>query len=225
MPGQTTRTTQPHDFLELSDGQFEDLVRQLAGTSGVDWSRAPEPVGRLGSDRGRDIRGWERVPAQRGRKRGEREWRYQAKRWNRIGPKELRAIVKEAVPDQADVPRALVVAVACRVSNKGFEAFDEEAKKLGISDRELWTRDTLNDKLVLKENARIAAFYFGDGPAIEGTVPIPLALDRSAGRDLTLLGVDDAVSRLLAASGDVILVGRPGTGKSRLAMEAEGVRF
>ena len=225
MPGRTTRTTQPHDFLELSDRLFEDLVRQLAGTSGVDWSRAPEPVGRLGSDRGRDIRGWERVPARRGRQPSEREWRYQARRSNRIGPTELRTIVREAVPDQADVPHALVVAVACRVSNKGFEAFHEEAKKLGISHRELWTRDTLNDKLVLNENARIAAFYFGDGPAIEGTVPIPLALDRSAGRDLTLLGLDDGVSRLLAASGDVILVGRPGTGKSRLAMEAEGVRF
>jgi hypothetical protein len=225
MPGRTTRTTQPHDFLELSDRLFEDLVRQLAGTSRVDWSRAPEPVGRLGSDRGRDIRGWERVPARRGRQPSEREWRYQAKRSNRIGPTELRTIVREAVPDQADVPHALVVAVACRVSNKGFEAFHEEAKKFGISHRELWTRDTLNDKLVLNENARIAAFYFGDGPAIEGTVPIPLALDRSAGRDLTLLGLDDGVSKLLAASGDVILVGRPGTGKSRLAMEAEGVRF
>ena len=38
MPGRTNRTTQPHDFLDLSDGQFEDLVRQLAGTSGVDWA-------------------------------------------------------------------------------------------------------------------------------------------------------------------------------------------
>jgi len=225
MPGSTTRTTQPHDFLELSDRQFEDLIRQLAGTSGVDWSRAPEPVGRLGSDRGRDIRGWERVPARRGRKPGEREWLYQAKRLNKIGPTAIRTIVAEAIPDQKEVPHALVVAVACRVSNKGFEAFEDEAKKFGVPHRELWTRDTLNDKLVLKENARIAAFYFGDGPAIDGTVPIPLALDRSAGSDLALLGRDDGVSRLLAASGDVILVGRPGSGKSRLAMEADGVRF
>ncbi len=225
MPGRTTRTTQPHHFLELSDGQFEDLVRQLASTSGVDWSRAPEPVGRLGSDRGRDIRGWERARARRGRNPGEREWRYQVKRWNRMGPKALRTIVKEAIPDKSDVPHALVVVVACRVSDKGFEAFHDEARMFGVVHHDLWTRDTLNDKLVLNANARIAAFYFGDGRAIEGTVPIPLALDRSAGRDLTLLGVDDGVSRLLAASGDVILVGRPGTGKSRLAMEAEGVRF
>jgi hypothetical protein len=224
MPGRTTRTTQPHDFLELNDRQFEDLVRQLAGTSEVAWSRAPEPVGRLGSDRGRDIRGWERVPVPKGHK-AEREWRYQAKRWKEIGPTQIRAVVREAVPDPSDVPHALVIAVACRVSNRGFEAFEDEAQKVGIHHHELWPRDTLNDKLLRNENARIAAFYFGDGPAIEGTVPIPLTLDRSAGRDITLLGRDDGVLRLLASPADVILVGRPGTGKSRLAMEAAGVRF
>jgi hypothetical protein len=53
------RTTQPRHFPKLSDGQFEDLVRQLGSTSGVDWSRAPEPAGRLASDRGRDNRGWD----------------------------------------------------------------------------------------------------------------------------------------------------------------------
>lgn len=52
--------------------------------------------------------------ARRGRNPGEREWRYQVKRWNRIGPKALRTIVKEAIPDKSDVPHALVV-VACRV--------------------------------------------------------------------------------------------------------------
>src|SRR5947209_8605077 len=165
MPGQTTRTTQPHDFLELNDRQFEDLVRQLAGTSDVAWSRAPEPVGRLGSDRGRDIRGWERVRPRKGHK-AEREWRYQAKRWKKIGPTEIRTVVREAVPNRSDRPHALIVAVACRVSNDGFEAFEDEAKKLGIRHHELWPRDTLNDLLVRNENARIAAFYFGDGSAI-----------------------------------------------------------
>ncbi len=155
----------------------------------------------------------------------EREWRFQAKRWNYIGPKKLREVVREAVPDPTDVPYALVIATACRVSNHGFEAFHEEAAGLGIAHHELWTRDTLNDKLVLNVNARAAAFYFGDGPAIEGTVPIPLALDRSAGRDLTLLARDEEVASLRTATGDVIIVGRPGTGKTRLAMEADGVRF
>jgi hypothetical protein len=113
---------------------------------------------------------------------GEREWRYQPKRLNRVWPEKLRTIVKDAIPDDSDVPHALIVAVACRASNKAFEAFHDEAQKFGIAHHELWTRDTLNDKLVLNENARIAAFYFGDGPAIEGTVPIPITLDRSAGR-------------------------------------------
>jgi hypothetical protein len=147
------------------------------------------------------------------------------KRVNEMGPKALRRIVNETIPDPSDVPHALVVAVACRVTANGFTAFHDEAQKLGVVHHEIWTRDSLNDKLVLNENARIAAFYFGDGPAIEGTVPIPLTLDRSAGRDLRLLGRGDELAKLQAASGDVILVGQPGSGKSRLAAEATGVRF
>ncbi len=200
-------------------------MRQLAGTSRVDWSLAPEPVGRLGSDHGRDVRAWERVPALRGRKPTEREWRYQLKRVKEIGQTALGRFVNEAIPDHSDIPYALVIAVACRVSNDGFAAFHDEAHKLGVLHHELWSRDTLNDKLVLNENARIAAFYFGDGPAIEGTVPIPITLDRSAGRDLSLLGRGDELAKLQAAGGDVILVGQPGSGKSRLAAEAKRVRF
>jgi hypothetical protein len=63
MPGRTIRTTQPYDFHELSAGQFEDLIRQLALTSSVDWARPPEPVGRLGSDHGRDVVAYEAVRA------------------------------------------------------------------------------------------------------------------------------------------------------------------
>lgn len=225
MPGRRIRTSQPYDFLELSPGQFEDLVRQLATTSGVTWTRAPEPVGRLGSDHGRDIRATEEVAATDSSTSIDREWRYQAKRYKEIGPSALRDVVREAVPDHSDPPYALVTVVACRVSDAGFEAFSDETVKAGITHAELWTRDTLNDKLVLNQNARIAAFYFGDGPAVEGTLHIPLALDRSAARDVPLLAREDERAALLAAHGDVIIVGRPGTGKTRLATEADHVRF
>ena len=90
----TTRTTQSFDFLELSDNLFEDLVRRLAVTSGVDWDRAPEPVGQLGADRGRDDRGWERVLTRGRRRVAEREWRYQAKRWKEFGPADARKVVR-----------------------------------------------------------------------------------------------------------------------------------
>jgi hypothetical protein len=156
---------------------------------------------------------------------GEREWRYQAKRYMAFEPADARKVVEEAVPDSSNPPYALVTGIACRASNNTFDVFHDEASKTGIQAHELWTRDTLNDKLVLNENARIAAFYFGDGPAIEGTVPIPLALDRSAGRDLALLERDEAAAAVRAAMGDLILTGRPGTGKTRLAMEGGGVRF
>jgi hypothetical protein len=49
---------------------------------------------------------------------------------------------------------------------KAIDAFHDEAEKNGVEHHEIWTRGTLNDKLLLHENARIAAFYFGDGPAL-----------------------------------------------------------
>ena len=94
-----------------------------------------------------------------------------------------------------------------------------------MSEAEVWTRETLNDLLLLPQNARVAAFYFGDGRAIEGTVPLPLALDRSSGRDLQLQARAEQVRELRDSPGDVIIVGPAGSGKSRLAAEADDVRF
>lgn len=179
----------------------------------------------MGSDGGRDIRGTERVAAS-GRRRGtEREWRFQIKRWREIGPTELRAIVNEAVPDPKNAPYAVVAVVAANVSSAGYDAFHEEAAGLGVRRHEIWDRATLNDLLLQPANADLRAFYFGDGHAIDGTVQIPLGLDASPGRDAPLIGRDDEAARVRGGRGDLILTGVPGTGKTRLVLEAGDVRF
>ena len=54
MPPRTVRTTQPHNLLDLDDGQFEDLIRDLTRRLEVHWKRL-EPVGRQSGDEGRGI--------------------------------------------------------------------------------------------------------------------------------------------------------------------------
>jgi len=221
----TKRTTQPYSFDDLDHRQFEDLARQLARRMEVDWIRL-EPVGRLGADRGRDIRGIERVaPSPDDRDRREREWRFQVKRHREVGPAGLRSIVRDAVPDPSDIPHAVIAVVAADVSSDGFDAFHDEAEKQRVVEHQVWSRAILNDMLLEPANADLRAFYFGDGHAIDGTVHIPLGLDASPGRDAELTGREREAESVRNREGDLIIVGVPGTGKTRLVLEARDVRF
>jgi hypothetical protein len=149
----------------------------------------------------------------------------QVKRYKAIHPKDLRDIVDAAIPVASKAPHAFIVAVACGASKRCFDALDAAAKARGVKRIELWDKEKVNDFLNEPKNALTSTFYFGDGSAIPGTVPLPLALDRSIGRDAPLIGRASEVADLLAAPGDVVIVGPAGTGKSRLAAEIPGRRF
>lgn len=217
------RTTQPYRYFDdLDPGQFEDLIGDLLHRERRRWVRL-DPVGRAGSDRGRDIVGAEQVG--RGQRVATREWRVQVKRVQRLTLPSIRKIVRDAVPKKSPPPYGLVLAAACRVSSEGFDAFYDEAKKRGVTHSELWSRDTLNRKLLAPKNNDLRSFYFGDTRAIEGTVRIPLGLDQSIGRDAPLLGRQEVLDALKAHDADAVVEGLPGTGKSRIALELPGVRF
>jgi hypothetical protein len=221
----TVRTTLTRPFGELAPSQFEGVVRQVMGSlAAVQWEIRPDPIGHLGSDAGQDIRATELFIGRTG-KVSRRQWLAQVKRVQRIQPADLAKIVNKAIPAGSRAPHTFVVAVPCDATARSFDTFKAAAKKRGVKRADLWTREKMNDFLNEAKNARIASFYFGDGSAIQGTVPLPLALDRSAGRDVPLLSRDDEVRELKAQVGDVVIVGPAGTGKSRLAAEAQGVRF
>lgn len=187
------------------------------------WEAKPDPIGHLGSDAGQDIRA---VELSGGPKRTTRRtWLVQVKRYKEIHPQDLRDIVEAAIPVGSKAPHAFVVAVACDASRRCFDALDAAAKARGVKRIELWSREKVNDFLNEPKNALTSTYYFGDGSAIPGTVPLPVALDRSIGRDAPLLGRIPEVAELLAAPGDVVIVGPAGTGKSRLAAEIPGRRF
>jgi hypothetical protein len=224
MPPRLTKTTHRYPFHELSPGQFESMIRQLQGNlPGVEWAVRPEPIGELGSDEGQDIRAWERVRV-RGRE-VRRGWLSQAKRWPKIGKAELEKIVEQAIPAGSKPPYKFLVGVAGSARKQAIDAFHAAVHNKGVKESEIWLAGSLEDRLNEPHNARIAAYFFGSGSAIEGTVPLPMELDRSLGRDAPLLAREAEVEALRAAPGDVILVGPAGCGKSRLAVSAEGVRY
>ena len=224
MVSRTTKTTATRPFADLSPSQFEAVVRQvLSNLDGVVWEAKPDPVGHLGSDAGQDIRAVELARAPK--RTTKRPWLVQVKRYEKIHPKDLEDIIDAAIPAGSKAPHAFIVAVSCNASKRSFDTFDAAAKARGVKRPELWTKEKLNDFLNDPKNALTATFYFGDGSAIPGTVPIPFALDRSVGRDAPLLGRAGEVADLLAAPGDIVIVGPAGSGKSRLAAEIPGRRF
>ena len=186
------------------------------------WTRLPEGLGkRLRPWQGHTHHGACRVaPVEL-----EREWLFQVKREKEVGPEDLRKIVRKAVPDPSKAPYAFVAAVASGISSQARDAFNEEARKAKVRHYEVWDKVSLQTALQNPKLGRLAAFYFGNGSAIEGTTHLPLSLDRSPGRDAPLSGRADLVTQLLATTGDVLLIGAPGTGKTRLAAELDGVRY
>lgn len=142
-----------------------------------------------------------------------------------IHPKVSRGIVDAAIAAGSKAPYAFVVAISCDATKRSFDALEAAAKTRGVRRAELWTKEKLNDFLNEPKNSAIATFYFGDGSAIPGTVPLPVALDRSVGRDAPLLGRTSEVAELLAATGDIVIVGPAGSGKRRLVAGIAGRRF
>lgn len=174
-----TQTIHPLHFEDLEPHRFEDLVRQLS------YSFRPwlyiEATGRLGQDEGVDIRGVERVtvPAQLAYESSseetenlgeeqveetsfeEREWRIQCKRYKRVSPQIVRAVVSEAIPASSQAPYGLILAAACDMTTKTMAAFREEAYKRGVIECHLWTKAQLEDLLFRPENDHLLFAYFG----------------------------------------------------------------
>ena len=153
---QAAKTVNPLHFEDLEPKRFEDLVRQLA--YGFKSWQVLEPTGLLGNDEGIDIYGLEVEPDESA---VERRWRFQCKRYKRLSPKAIRAVVHEVVPDPKKPPHGVVVAAACNFSSAAILAFHEEAKQIGVTESHLWSKAKLEDLLFRPENDHLLFAYFG----------------------------------------------------------------
>jgi len=128
----------------------------------------------MGQDGGVDIRGLEianrpnadiseedEQDSERSLPSQPREWRIQCKRYQTIGPKLIRQVVQEAIPDVDNPPYGLIVAAACDVSAKAIAAFHEERASRGATIGHLWTKAHLEDILFQPRNDHLLFAYFG----------------------------------------------------------------
>lgn len=166
-----TKTLGPLHFEDLEPHRFEDLVRELIYDF-KDW-QSIEATGRGGSDDGFDIRGYERVSADRepeDNRTDEEEdephpmegnlWMFQCKREAKLGPREVSKIIKECIK-AGSPPYGFVLAAPANFSKKSFDMFRDELRKLGVMEFHLWGRAAIEDMLHQPKNDRVLFTFFG----------------------------------------------------------------
>lgn len=173
------RTVNPLHFEDLEPHRFEDLIRQLA----YNWRswRYLDATGNAGNDDGVDVRGIEyyrtgRVPVSSDDESGPdpndsgndvdpnddaREWLISCKRYQRLGPTEARAVVRETLTEPEHAPYGYVLAVACDLSADAMAAVREEAISLGVEEAHIWSRPHLEDLLFRPDYEDLLFVYFG----------------------------------------------------------------
>ena len=170
-----TRTLHPLPFEHLEPRRFEDLVRQLAYEF-RNW-RALEATGRSGRDEGYDIRGWEVVPEIDAPPQiddndseepitytppeSDREWLFQCKRTQRIGPKKLENFLNEIGEETLSSLYGLVYATSSDLSKASRDVFRSWCRIAGLAECYIWSRGELEDMLFQPKNDGLLFAYFG----------------------------------------------------------------
>lgn len=165
----TTRTLNPIHFEDLDPHRFEDLIRELIYDY-KDW-QSIEATGRSGSDSGFDIRAYEKVDKTSRSENEDEEleeelhpmegnlWMIQCKREKTIGPKRVKQILAEIVPENS--PYGYILAASANFSKESYDIFREELRKKGVMEFYLWGKAELEDLLHLPKNDRILFTFFG----------------------------------------------------------------
>lgn len=167
-----TRTINPLHFEDLEPHRFEDLVRQLIYDF-REW-RSLEATGRLGSDEGFDVRGWEanaggvkdeeedeETDAAPEKQDEDRIWLIQCKREKSITPKKLTGYLDEIELDKGEPLHGLIFVAACDFSKKTRDDFRKWCVTHDIHEHYLWGRAELEDLLFQTKYDHLLFAYFG----------------------------------------------------------------
>lgn len=163
-----TQTTGPLHFEDLEPHRFEDLVRRLIYDF-RDWEQL-EATGRLGSDDGFDVRGFERgefgtgepqVEGEEVEAPADRVWLIQCKREQKITPKKL-ADYLDALPLSEIGPlTGIIFAAACDFSKLSRDTFRAKARSMGVEEAHLWGKGELEDMLYQPKYDDVLFTFFG----------------------------------------------------------------
>lgn len=148
-----TRTTNRLHFEDLDPHRFEDLGAELLYRKQV-WKRF-NIWGRSGSDDGIDIfcEDENRV-----------KWFCQCKRHLAISAAEIKAVVDKIVSKNENTKDGIILLiVACNVSKKTIEEFEDYSMKKGLKDAFIWSASTL-EPMLYKDYEDLLSKYFGFAP-------------------------------------------------------------
>lgn len=161
-----TKTISPLHFEDLEPHRFEDLVRQLIYDF-RDW-KSLEATGRLGSDEGFDVRGWEVLPSiepideeEENSVQEDRIWLIQCKREKSIAPKKIQRYAEEIISKTKEPLYGVILVAPCDFSKKTRDVFIEKIRKHGVREFRLWGRAELEDILFQPKNDHLLFAYFG----------------------------------------------------------------
>jgi hypothetical protein len=166
-----TRTVNPLQFEALDPKRFEDLVRQLLYDFRP-W-RLLEPTGRLGTDDGFDVRGWEvednamadatndQEEDAAPRAAGDMMWLIQCKREREIGPTKLLGYLNVLAKEDVASLHGIIFAACADFSKRARDGFRSWCIEHGLREFFLWGKAELEDALFQSKNDRLLFAYFG----------------------------------------------------------------
>ena len=147
-----TRTTNRLHFEDLDPHRFEDLAYELLYRKEV-WKRI-DNFGRSGADDGIDIFCED--------SNGEK-WFCQCKRYVSISESEIKTVVNKIVSKNDNTHGGnILLVVACEVSKKANNAFDDYSESLGFKNAVIWTASTL-EAMLWSSHKDLLSKYFGPG--------------------------------------------------------------
>jgi len=147
-----TRTTNKIHFEDLHDRRFEDLCLQLVYRSNI-WTDIYHD-GRLGSDKGVDIRAIELLE-----NGANRNWFVQCRRYKKAASADLKKAVDDILKKAEILPVVLLLIFSCDVSLVARTFYDKYARAKGIITPKLWTASVLETKLYSDFPDLLFAFF------------------------------------------------------------------
>ncbi len=147
-----TRTTNRIHFDDLEVHRFEDLAYELLYRKDA-WKRI-DNFGRSGSDDGIDIF----CEDDNGNK-----WFCQCKRYTHISESEIKSIVDRIVSRNSNTNGGnILLVIACEVSKKANDTFNDYSAKLGFKNAYIWSASTL-EAMLWNNHKDLLSKYFDIG--------------------------------------------------------------
>ncbi|NQT57442.1 MAG: restriction endonuclease [Bacteroidetes bacterium] len=139
-------------FEDLSPSRFEDLCLMIFYRL-IRWENI-EHLGRVGSDGGIDIRATERSEDDK-----LETWYVQCKRYKSISFGETKKVIDKIIKKNGRVPDKLLLIVACDVTKKCFDDFQQYAVKKRVKLALLWSASLLEAKLYSEHKDLLFTFF------------------------------------------------------------------